>query len=266
VRLSLLLVKEERLALMKMAKMISLIGSFAVVTSGSVRAGPLNIAWNGGTPMLLGYSPQLDLGFQDFISLANVGQVAAINLAGVNSINMTWAAPAGYMYAVEPVPAGFNSTGLSFEAIYGNSGQASSLGSITASSLSVHTVYGTSPLTGGAILNHGVLNFVASAGSGSDFAPFAFTSITISADFSGLGTSQTLGIDDPVADSAYPFGILYGDGGLSIISGNPGLASLLTLEPLPSGSVPDDSCTLALAGFGFAGLILVGRKRVAVDC
>ncbi|HEY1787055.1 MAG TPA: hypothetical protein VGJ73_02820 [Verrucomicrobiae bacterium] len=248
---------------MRVFKMVLLAG-IGTLTSASTFAVPLDITWIGGTPSFLSISPQLNPGFQDFIPIENLGQVAEINPAGVNSINMTWNAPSGYMYVVNPVPRGFDFSGLSFEAIYGNSGQASSLGSITASSLSVHTIYGTSPLSGGASLNFGVLNFVASAGSGTAFGPFAFNSITISADFSGMGTSQRLGIEfpDPVG---FPFGVLYG--GFAIGSGpdifrtGVELDSLLTLEPLPTGTTPDNSSTLGLAGFGFVGLLLFGGKR-----
>jgi hypothetical protein len=221
----------------------------------------------------LDYSPQVTPGFQDFIPLKNISQVAEINLAGVNSINMTWNAPAGYMYVVDPVPAGFDFTGLSFEAIYGNDSgsQPSSPGSITAARLSVHTIYGTSPLSGGASLNDGILEFVADAGMGSGSAPFAFTSITISADFSGMGTSQRLGIDDLVGDPEIPFGVLYGGFGFAfgsepyIFPSDADLGSLVTLEPLPTASTPDDSSTFGLAGLGFAGLVLFGGRLLLAN-
>lgn len=257
---------------MKIIKTIALMGSFGIIASGSTLAVPLDITWNGGTPVAeIGDSPQLNPGFEDFIPLENVGQVAEFNLAGVTSIKMTWNAPAGYMYVVNPVPAGFDFTGLFFQAFYGSPDPSSSLGSVTASSLSVHTIYGTSPLSGGAFGNAGALEFSASADSGSGFTPFAFSSITISADFSGIGKSQTLGISSPYPGQI-PFGVIYGGvtfgNPLPPIIGDPDLGSLLTLEPLPSGSAPEDTPTLTLAGLGFAGLFFAGwkQKRLPVHC
>lgn len=118
------------------------------------------------------------------------------------------------------------------------------------------------------MLGDGVLNFQASAPSGTGFAPFAFNSITISASFSGTGTSQILGIDSP-GEPGFPFGTLYGGFSLSdtsfTIPGDVDLGSLVTLEPLPSGAAPDVSSTLTLAGLGFAGLVLFGRRRLPAN-
>lgn len=116
------------------------------------------------------------------------------------------------------------------------------------------------------------LAFTASGSMNPNSAPFAFTGISITEDFSGTGEARTLdqtGLGPP----AVGFGVLTGD---FAVNGNgpngvtfdilPDPGQLLTLEPLSNGSngsVPDDSPTLVLAGFGLAGLLFVGRKKFA---
>lgn len=253
---------------MNRAKMVLIAGICGTLTSISVFAGPLDVTLIGGTPIdEPGYSLFQDPGFLNLIYVANPSQVSSINLAGVNSINLTWAAPAGYMYMVSSPPAGLASSDLFFSAQYGAAGQASSLGSITASSFSVNTVNGTSPLSGQLTMNDGpALDFEALARMTPSTAPFAFTSITISADFSGTGTSQTLN-KSVYSEQSLFFGVYTGDfqvgpppDNLPIIVGTPSI----TLEPLPTESTPDESSTLALAGMGFAGLLLMVRTRLPV--
>lgn len=254
---------------MTKAKLVCLAGLSGMVASLSSSASPLNITFTGGVPALYwGFSLSDDPGFQDVIP-ASGAPASSINLAGVNSITMTWSAPAGYMYVVNPPPAAVqNSSGeLYLVAEYGSPGQASSLGSIIGTSWSVHTIYGTSPLAASVIMNASgpALYFGASGGISSSSAPFAFTSLSISANFSGTGTAQTL------QRSAYDgttggdlFGIYVGEfavngPGTYDIPPDPG--SLITLEPLPTGNTPDKSSTLGLAAFGFGSLLLFGRKR-----
>ncbi|HSY43268.1 MAG TPA: hypothetical protein VK811_05115 [Candidatus Acidoferrum sp.] len=236
----------------------------------STLAIPLDISFTGGTPVeSWGINAYDDPGFADYIPVANGPE--SIDLAGVNSINMTWSAPAGYMYVVNPPPAGLagNGAGLLFEAEYGSFGQASSLGSITASSFSVNTIYGTSPLTA-QVLTYSpggpALYFAAAGTVGAGSAPFAFTSITISADFSGIGTSTlSRSAFDQFAGSLGTYngdfvidGIGANGSNLYYVPADPG--QLLTLEPLPTGSVPDAPSTCFLAGLSFAGFWLCGRK------
>lgn len=265
---------------MRAVKMAILAGAFGTLTSISTFAVPLDITLTGGSPSEnYGESLLLDPGFQNVALVANQSQVSSINLAGVNSMSVTWAAPAGYMYVINPPPAGLAGNGDSiwFQAQYGNPGQASSLGSITSSSFSIHSVYGTSPFApfaaGAEISNTSqngpALTFGVFGGMSPSSEPFAFTSLTISAAFSGTGSDTTL---NKTASDIYAefFGSLTADfekNGLGpnsyYIPPDPGL--LFNLEPLPSGSAPDASSTLSLAGLGFAGLFFVGRKR-PVNC
>jgi hypothetical protein len=261
-------IQRRKAGFMKMVRTVLLAGISGIFISGSIFAVPLDLTFNGSPPAFEStFSLYGDSGFQDYIPVANEGQVSSINLAGVNSINVTWNAPAGYMYVVNPPPAGLLFANLYFEAEYGVGGQASSLGSITASSFSVHGISGTSPMSLQATLNPGpggaALYFLAYASMNSRSAPFAFNSITMSLDFSGTGADTTLQKSAFDEQSDY-FGILYGDyeagppGGPPIVP--PGLGPMVTLAPLPTESTPDGSSTLILAGLGFAGLSLFGRK------
>lgn len=203
-----------------------------------------------------------------FADVADFNGPSAINLAGVNSINVTWAAPAGYMYVVNPPPADIGSLGLEFEVAYGSGGQAASLGLLTAFGASVKTVYGNPSFTGSDYLTPSfpdpqVPGIVIEANAEDDAgtAPFAFTSVTVSLDFGGTGRNRTLGENDnepPLYDSTGLFGLLLPYG--SSYSGPPDPGQLLTLEPLPSGAAPDMSSTLGLAGLGFGGLLFFGRR------
>ena len=262
---------------MNIAKMILLAAITGTLSSVSIHAIPLDITFVGGAPVTgpwPGISALADPGFQDVIQVANAPQVQTINLAGVNSITMTWSAPAGYMYVVNPPPAGLVHPSLYFETYFGSTGQASSLGSITASSTSVHTVFGTSPLVlsiappNSTLPGGPALGFAAVAEISANSAPFAFTTITISALFNGTGALQTLSKTAFDVQSSF-FADYSGDFALNgpgtyDIPPNPG--PLLTLEPLPTeqpppiGSTPDSSSTLSLAGLGFVGLWLLGRK------
>lgn len=239
---------------------------------------PLDVTFIGGTPgQQWGESVNLDPGFQDDIPVVNSGQTSSLNLAGVNTINLTWAAPAGYMYVVNPPPAGIVGNGdeLFFQVAYGTFGQASSLGALSALNLSVNTVNGNAPWSPQVIFNPADgtgLYFAANGGMSAGSEPFAFTSLTISAGFNGTGADITL--DQKASDEQEGmFGGLTGDfekDGIGpfdyYVPPDPG--PLITLEPLPSGSAPDVSSTLTLAGLGFSGLLFMGRKqkRLAVGC
>lgn len=270
---------EKGRVLMKAVKMFFLTGLWALFASASTFAVPLNITFTGGEPQFdFGYSVYLNPGFIDYALVANAAQTSSINLAGANSINMTWQAPAGYMYVVNPPPAGLAGGGdaLYFEADYGSAGQAASLGSITASSLSVHTIYGTSPLRGEVLLNNSTALYFGAIGSMTpNSAPFAISSITISAAFSGTGIDTTLertandqqSLWFATLTGDFPLGPPGPDGDINPIV-PPGIGPMLTLEPLPSGSAPDAVSALPLAGLGFAGLLLIGRlqNRLPANC
>jgi hypothetical protein len=235
---------------MKMIKSFLLAGICGALPI-SIRAVPLDITLTGTAPV------------NDTISGAS--EPASINIDGVTSIQVTWNAPAGYMYVVNPPPADDGNAFLAFESDYGLIPQTVSLGSVTASSVSVNTVFGTSPLGGGVALNNdlnleGEANYAslitgATATITPTTAPFGFTSITITGDFSGTGADVTLGRSD--FSNSGPFGVLLFEGPEVT---DPG--SLLTLEPL-GGSVPDAPSTVFLAGMSFAGFWLCGRKLTA---
>lgn len=252
---------------MKMVKMVLLAGISGTLTSVSVFATPLDITLTGGSPYVEwgpGSVYGNDVQYEDVIPGSEPGQ---INLAGVNSIQVTWQAPAGYMYVYTPAPADVAPLTLQFEVAYGPEFSSSSLGSVTSQSMSVNTVYGSSPVGGPIITTASnpdgalVIGARGQVGTGD---PFAFTSLTILANFSGTG-SGTLDLDPYDQISGY-FGVLYG---LPFVNEYSGSASdpgpLLTLEPLPTASTPDNSSTLSLAGIGFAGLFLFGRRRLAVN-
>lgn len=214
----------------------------------SALAIPLDISFTGGTPEG---------------NTISASEPASLNIDGVNSIQVTWNAPAGYMYVVSPPPAGDANMFLAFELDYGLIPQTTSLGSVTASSVSVNTIFGISPLGGGAGLNNDLtlegygypsLLLGSTATITPNTAAFGFTSITVSADFSGTGADIPLGRNTFFANSA-PFGLLFSEG--PDVS-DPG--ELLTLEPLPGGSVPDAPSTFILAGMSFAGFWLCRRK------
>lgn len=271
---------------MKIAGVMRLAGIFGIFTSTSTFAMPLDITLTGGTATHYWGDGEylgnlLEWQEEDVVSVANQPFGAQVNLANVNSIVVTWQAPPGYMYVVKPPPIAFtgnSSLALQFEEQLGPDGQASSLQSVTSSSFSINTVYGTSPISGIVELdnNHQLpdypftttpaLDFFAGANVDSGTAPFAFTSMTLSADFSGTGSDVTLSSTAGNGIGVF-FGILYG---LPVISygipfygpGDPG--PLLTLEPLATGGpVPDQSSALGLAALGFGGLVLLGRRFVA---
>lgn len=264
---------------MKVVKLVLLAGITGTLTSISVFAVPLNITftgngvvhdWGGGYTMYVGNPDVATLQFAD---LADFNGPPAINLAGVNSINVTWAAPAGYMYVVNPPPADIGSLGLEFEVAYGAGGQASSLGSVTALNISANTVYGKPSFQGGENLPPPFydpqvpgLIVEAFARDESGTTPFAFTSVTLSLDFSKTGRNITLEANDnepPLDDSTGLFGLLVYPG--STYNGPPDPGQLLTLEPLQTASTPDDSPTFGLAGLGFAGLLLLGRRLLPAN-
>ena len=262
-----------------MAKMVLLVGISVSLTSISVFAVPLNVTFTGAAPAHFwgdGVAVQGDAQYEDIANVASQSPAnGELNLAGVTSINVTWNAPAGYMYVLTPPPAGLLVNGalnLQLETSYGFSSPAQfsladSLGHVTSQSISVNTIYGTSPFSEGVSVGGTAglpvaLNVVAGATINANTQPFAFNSITVSAEFSGTGAAGTLdesGNWDGIADY---FAVLFG---LPHVLGTPfnGPADpgqLLTLEPLPTASTPDDSPTLTLAGLGFAGLLLVGRR------
>jgi VPDSG-CTERM motif len=266
---------------MKNINVIFLAGLAGTFSSISVFAVPLDVTLIGGVPTHY-WGGGVDLGLgaewqdEDLVNVTSQSQ-PVINLAGVNSIQVTWQAPAGYMYVVNAPPSDVGNLNLQFEASYGFAGQASSLGSLTSSGFSINTIYGTSPLVGNAGLNNNTieggvgypaLDFLASTVVSSSTKPFAFNSLTITADFSGTGASgTTLDKTDWNQISGF-FGVLYG---IQVFygapyDGPPDPGQLLTLEPLPAGgSVPDVSPTLSLAGLGFAGLLLLRRKLPPVN-
>jgi hypothetical protein len=191
--------------------------------------------------------------YEDIIPGNEPGQ---INMAGVNAVQVTWQAPADV-----------GQLNLQFEVAYGyGASQLGSLGSVTSQSMSVNTIYGTSPLVESVAVGtgspHGALVISAGAPVGSG-APFAFTSLTLLANFSGTG-SGTLDLNPSDQLSGY-FGVLYGLFFVNQYSGPPDPGPLLTLEPIPGGSVPDSTSTLSLAGLGFASLLLFGRKRLTIN-
>jgi hypothetical protein len=218
----------------------------------STLAVPLDIDLTGGTPV------------DDAI---NGSAPASINIDGVNSIQVTWNAPAGYMYVVNPPPTDDGNMFLVFELDYGVIPQTTSLGSVTSSGISVNTIFGTSPLGGGVGLNNTLslegtsyasLILEASATITPNTAPFGFTSITATGNFSGTGSDITLGRNELSSPQQSYFGYFFFDGP-EVTDPGP----LLTLELLPTGSVPDAPSTFFLAGMSFAGFWLCGRKLKA---
>lgn len=266
---------------MKIAGLVALAG---MLTTASTLAVPLDITFNLGAPAHEWGSGSVGFfsyQYDDTASIANqTPSDGVLNLAGVNSINVTWNAPAGYMFVVKPPPADIGALTLELETSYGygltSAGSlVASLGNITSQSLSVHTIYGSSPLSGGVNLStfsgdRPALNVLAQATINPGSAPFAFNSITVSADFSGRGAHGSLdesGNWDGIADyGAVLFGVNnFSQYGIPYTGpGDPG--QLFTLEPISDnggGDVPDNTSTLSLAGIGFVGLVLVGRKFVA---
>lgn len=262
---------------MKVVKLVLLAGITGTLTSISVFAVPLDITLTGGTVSHdwgTGF-PIFAYGTYQFEDVIDFSQPAVINVAGVNSINVTWNAPAGYMYVVNPPPAAIGTLGLQFQIAYGVGGQVSSLGSITASSLSAHTIYGN-PSWG---YYYNLVPFIdpqvpalligAGAEDAPDTAPFAFNSITVSLDFSKTGKSTPYESTELEPYNAYEvnnYGLL---GGLfvqfpSTYQGPPDPGQLLTLQPLPTASTSDGSPTFGLAGLGFAGLLLLRRRLLPV--
>ena len=257
---------------MAMVKMALLAGITGTLTSISVFAIPLDITVAGGTVSHdwgenFTMNPAINETALQYADLADFNQPSTINLGGVNSINVTWNAPAGYMYVVNPPPADIGTLFLYLGVSYGVGGQSSSLGSITGSSTSVNTVYGNPSFAGLEFLglsdDPDVPGIVVEANTeeAPGSAPFAFTGVTVSTDFSKTGRSKTLEAnanDPPLYNYVGLFGVLvlYS----SPYKGPPDPGQLLTLQPLPTGTTPDDCSTLSLAGLGFAGLVLFRRK------
>lgn len=213
-----------------------------------------------------------DFQFEDQISqVGTIGWQPTINLAGINSISVTWNAPAGEMYVVNPPPANIGNLTLAFELQYGNVGDAASLGNVTSSSLAMNTVYGNPTLNGGAGIDNDIHH--SSIAPGLDLradttvtpgsSSFAFTSITLNANFDGTNPSGILGANDFGQTPAYFFGILFGIEANSETyngSGDPG--QLLTEEPLQNqSSVPDKSSSMFLGMMGIAALSLCKRCK-----
>lgn len=258
-----------------MIKVVLLTAALAPITSITLLATPVDVSFTGGAPQhYWGTGDSFggeDLQYEDLIMPVNGG--SAVDLSGANSIQVTWNAPAGYMYVVNPPPADITAIGpltLAFTVQYGSPGQASSLGSVTAASIAMNLVYGSSPLGPNVSVYNSLppdaagLTIGAAGNIASGSSAFAFRSITVNATFSGTGAAGTvLQANDFGDTTAGYFGVLIG---LPTIfasdnwrgPGDPG--QLLTLEPIPGGSVPDQSSTLALAGFGLGGLMLFRRK------
>lgn len=253
---------------MKVVKVVLLAGITGTLTSMSVFAVPLDMTFTGGAVTHsygpFGPPPNQITYFDDSAAYTSESPGSTINLNGVTSINVTWNAPAGYMYVVNPPPSDIGGLNLYLAVQY--SGPLSSLGSVTSPSLSVATVFGTSPFTtattplGQPVILYGPGNLMTISAEGivnPGDKPFAFTSVTVSANFSGTGADVTL---DQDLDNFPQFAALSGTFGQVGEQMPPDPGQLLTLEPLPSGSAPDGCPTAALAGLGFAGLSLFGRK------
>ena len=202
-----------------------------------------------------------DFQFEDAISGSGAtGWQPTINLTGIHSIQATWNAPSGYMYVVNPPPADIGNLTLEFELQYGNPGQASSLGNVTSSSVSINSIYGSPQIAGGTTINNEPnrpgLDFDARIYLTPDSQSFAFTSITITAAFDGASPSGILNANNIGQSAATFFGILYGVPTHygTPYSGAPDPGQLLIQEPLdPSlNRIPDKSSSLILAGLGAA--------------
>jgi hypothetical protein len=232
----------------------------------------LDVTFTGDTPAVgwgAGFSlyDGQDFQYENYVEVANYDNIPN-KLAGVTSMQMTWQAPAGYMYVINP-PAVDDGLTLALEASFGLTGQAAELGSVTSQSISVNTVYGTSPLSEHVLLdptqapNAPALDFNVGTSITPSTKPFAFTSITVTANFSGAGSSASLTPNTDWNETSGFFGVIYG---IPTFYGDPYNGpsypgQLWTLEPLPTGSVPDDSSTMSLAGLGLAGLWLLGSRR-----
>lgn len=253
---------------MKMTKMVSLAATMAALPFISVFANPVDVSITATTPPQHYWGLGYDVYFTDFqdedVIQQSPGAVSPVNLGGANSLQVTWNAPAGYMYVVNPPPADFqnNSLTLAFCMQYGHAGQASSLGSVTAFSVSMNLVYGNPGLSGGAFINNLPNESAITLDAGVNVTPqttaFAFTSVTVDATFSGTGAYGTIldpnYLDD--APSAF-FGILYGIPTIygAPYDGPPNPGQLLTLEQVPD-PVPDMSSTLGLTVLSGLGLLL----------
>lgn len=260
---------------MKTIKAVLLTAALAPMTSISILATPLDITitgtapqhdWGDGSPI-----SGADYQYEDLIPQNNTTP-SSINLAGVNSITVTWNAPAGYMYVVTPPPGSFSELSLDFAIQYGQPGQARDLVPMGVPDLLENMVYG-SPGVRGVQINGGMITGRAGSGNPAGLSagfniavipgsqPFAFTSLGVTADFTGsaVGILESNDNGQGVAQffAAY-FGLQTTYGASYTGPGDPG--QLLTLEPIPNGSVPDKSSTLTLAGLGIGGLILCRRK------
>lgn len=195
---------------------------------------------------------------------------SSINLAGVNSISVTWNAPAGYMYVVTPPPITNGPSYLFFGLAYGLPGNANSLGSVTGSSAAFNLVYGTSPassLYGSATINTSPntfnpvngLDFSGGASISPTSSSFAFTSFTITSQFSGAVPAGILSISQPFVQSVSNFDIgMYG--GYYDYSygyhGAPDPGALLTLEPV---TTPEPSSVALLS---VAAAVYFARRKM----
>ena len=259
---------------MNIIKLLSFVTAAVVLPFISVFATPLDVSITGTTPPQHNWGTGYDVNFTDFqdedIIQQGAGSVSPINLDRVNSMQVTWNAPAGYMYVVNPPPADFqnNSLTLAFCLQYGKAGEASSLGSVTASSVFMNLVYGNPALYGGATINNNLPYESALAlHAGVNVTPqtgaFAFTSVTVDATFSGTGARGTMLYPNYLGDSPSAFfGILYGIQTIygAPYNGPPDPGQLFSLEPLSTDPVPDVSSTLNLAAWSGLGLLLLRRK------
>ena len=189
----------------------------------------------------------------------------SINLSGVNSISVTWNAPAGYMYVVTPPPTTNGTFGLMFALAYGVPGEGLSLGTTTVSSALFALVYGAAPIStygAGGINTGGPGSFALGFQGGGNITPstpsFAFTSFTITAQFNGTSPSGVLNASRFYSGSSYPFDMIMYGGQYDPSTGYHGAPDpgpLLTLQPLPT---PEPS-TVALTSAAIA-LYFASRK------
>src|SRR5215472_11584030 len=173
---------------MKMIKAVLLMAALMPVTSISTFATTVDVSFTGDAPQHFWGTGRTidgqDFQAEDIIFNGNGG---SIDMSGANSLQITWNAPAGFMYVVNPPPANVGPLELAFTAQYGAPGQASSLGSVTASSATMDLVFGHSPLApivflyGGAPQIAGGLNIGAVGEVSPGSSPFAFRSITVDA-------------------------------------------------------------------------------------
>ena len=241
----------------------------------SLAQGSLNLSAFGATSLqhtsiVYNYGASIAYQFADInpiVGYGGSGQFpSSINLNGINSISVTWSAPAGYMYVVTPPPAANGAFSLQFGLAFGDAGEADSLGQLTESSALFMLVYGSAPanVVGGASLQPGAAStgLLFSGGVNiidSNTVGFAFTSFSIMTQFNGSSPSGVLATRQPFYSSS-PFNIMLAGGVHDLFgpySGAPDPGSLLTLQPLPT----PEPTTMSLLGLAAAAYLFSRKTR-----